>query len=92
MVLLGKLPIYFMVQKNDGKRIKQASNKLTVGSTGTPIDMKTICTEINLEADYYPYTFSLLAATLYPDEKGTGSFEIQIISNADLEIVQLKND
>jgi hypothetical protein len=81
-----------MIQKNDGKIIKASSTKLTVGSTGTPIDMKTICAEVVLDAEYYPYTFSLLVASLHPGEKGTGSFEIQIISNENLDFVVLKNE
>ena len=81
-----------MIQKNEGKKIKAPSNKLTVGSTGTPIDMKTICADIVLEADYYPYTFTLLAATLLPGEKGTGGFEIHIISSENMDFVPLKNE
>lgn len=81
-----------MIQKNDGKIIRQASNKLTIGQTGAPIDMKTICADITLEADYYPYTFTLLLATLHPGEKGTGAYEVQIIANSKLDVSTLKNE
>lgn len=81
-----------MVQKNDGKMIKTTSAKLTVGSTGTPIDMKTICADIQLDAEYYPYVFTLLAATLYPGEKGTGAYEIQIIASENVDFAPLKNE
>lgn len=81
-----------MIQKNDGKKIKACSNKLTVGSSGTPIDMKTVCAEIVLDADYFPYTFTLLVANMYSGEKGTGSYEVQIISNENLDFVPLKSE
>lgn len=81
-----------MIQKNEGKIIKGASNKLTVASSGTPTDMKTICADIILEGDYYPYTFSLLVASLLAGEKGTGNYDIQIIANEDLDFVSLKTE
>ena len=92
MFFTGKLPVHFMIQKNEGKFIRTSSNKLTVGSTGTPIDMKTICADIVLEAEYYPYTFTMLVASLYPGEKGTGGYEIQIIANENIDFVPLKNE
>lgn len=59
----GKYPIYFMCQRNEGKRICGRSNDKMIGQSGMPITLTTVSAELNLKASTYPYTFSLMCAT-----------------------------
>lgn len=51
-----------MVQRNGGKRIEAPATNKMVGMSGPAINSRTISKEINLTADSFPYTFSLLVA------------------------------
>jgi len=84
----GKFPIMFMVQKNDGKRVKSASLDLLSGSSGAPTDLITVSAEISLEAPTYPYTFSLMVATA--NAGAEGKYELNIQCTDDFSIVDLK--
>jgi hypothetical protein len=51
-----------MVQKNEGMRItSNAANKLC-GTSGSPINSSSVSGQVELVADSYPYTFSLLVS------------------------------
>ncbi len=78
----------FLLQKNDGKRVKSASLDLLAGSSGAPTDLITVSAEISLEAPTYPYTFSLMVATA--NAGGEGKYEMNIQCTDDFTIVDLK--
>lgn len=40
--MTGLYPIYYLCQKNDGKRVTGLSNDKLIGSNGMPSSMKTI--------------------------------------------------
>lgn len=68
-----------MVQRNGGKRIDAPATNKMVGMSGAAINSKTISKQINLTADSFPYTFSMMAA-IY--ETGVqGSFNISMYCN-----------
>lgn len=51
-----------MVQKNGGMRVTtNAANKLC-GTSGSPINSTSVSAQIQLNAESYPYTFSLLVS------------------------------
>lgn len=86
----GKLPIMFIVQKNNGKIISSLGNDKQVGSSGPPTPLAAVTAEIDLVADTYPTVFSLVAATFYEGEKGKGSFSLMINSTNPVTLVDLK--
>lgn len=68
-----------MVQKNGGKRITSASLDLLAGSSGAPTDLITVSAQINLDAPTYPYTFSLMVASLLAGaDGGEGKFTLSV--------------
>ena len=70
-----------MVQKNKSLPIKSVSNEKMIGSSGAPTNLKSIGKEMILEAEGFPYSFTLLCASLYAGEEGSGKFTIEISSN-----------
>lgn len=75
----AKNKIFFMVQRNGGKRIEAPATNKMAGMSGPAINSKTISKEINLTADSFPYTFSLMTA-IY--ETGVeGSFSLSMYCN-----------
>lgn len=51
-----------MVQKNNGNRIEAPVANKMAGMSGAATNSKTISKEINLNANSYPYTFSLMTS------------------------------
>ena len=85
--------IFFMVQKNDGRRMtSNAANKLS-GTSGAPINSTSISGQVELVADSYPYTFSLMVSAY---EQGCeGSYQLtmycddlnfEVIDNAEFDV------
>ena len=74
----GKLPIFFMVQKENGSKITVKNDEKLVGSSGAPTNLKAVGKEIDLVASSYPYSFTLMVASAFEGEKGKGSFFIRI--------------
>ncbi len=72
----GKFPIFFMIQRNDGKRIRDNAKNKLVGKSGAPIAKVILTEEINLDADSFPYTFSLMIATM--EEGGESDYTLQL--------------
>ena len=83
----AKNKIFFMVQRNHGQRIEAPSTNKMAGMSGPAINSKTISKEINLTADSFPYTFSLMTA-IY--ETGIeGSFSLSMYCNdPSIEVVE----
>jgi hypothetical protein len=70
--LSGKNPIHMRVQRNEGKRMKREdinSDKLC-GKLQKTINSITISSEVELEAENYPYTFTLLVCCAKPGQTG----------------------
>lgn len=80
-----------MIHKNEGNKIRSATGKNMIASTGNPIDLKSVSCEVLLKAEEYPYTFSLLVASLFGGEKGEGEFEIRIVSDREIKFEELSN-
>jgi hypothetical protein len=76
--LLGKLPIFWMVQREKGKKITVKADDKLVGSSGAPTNLKAIGKEIDLVATSYPSSFTLMVASSLGGEKGKGSFFVRI--------------
>ena len=76
--LKGKHPIYMRVQRNDEVRMKQEdiSSEKVCGKPNRPIDAVMISAQIELEANSYPYTFTLLVCCREPGSTGKYSLEI----------------
>lgn len=51
-----------MAQKNGGMRISSNSSDKLCGSSGPPINSTSVSGQIDLSADSYPYTFSLMVS------------------------------
>ena len=69
----GKCPILFLVYGGD-KKLSDISKNL-VGSSGKPIDLKTISAEISLENQK---SFVILVTSMFTGEKGSGEFELNV--------------
>jgi hypothetical protein len=68
----GKLPIIVMVYRGS-QRIEQP-NQGMVGSTGSPVDLKTISAEIQCQ----PGQYVILVATMFAGENGRGSYKLEV--------------
>lgn len=82
-----------MVQKNDGRRMtSNAANKLT-GTSGAPINSTSISGQVELVADSYPYTFSLMVSAYEQGCEGTYTLtmycddhNVEVINNAEFDL------
>ena len=74
----GKQPIVFIVQRNEGNKIYDMSSNLLVGSSGSPIVLKTVSAQIELKAEYYPYTFTVMVASYFAGKKGEGTYSLDV--------------
>ena len=75
-----------MVQKNNGMRItSNSANKLS-GTSGSPINSSSVSGQVELIAESYPYTFSLLVSAY---EQGCeGSYELTLYcDDLNMEVV-----
>ncbi len=79
----------FMVQKNGGKRITSTAADLLVGTSGSPIDLITVSTQLNLDATSYPYTFSLMVASSNAGSEGEGKYQLNIYCTEDFTVNKL---
>lgn len=87
----GKLPIFFMVQKEEGKKINAKVDEKLVGSSGAPTNLKAVGKELELIASSYPSKFTLMVASAYAGEKGKGSFYIKIsCTDKSIKLTELK--
>lgn len=70
--LNGKNYIYMKALRNNGKRITPESvlSENSIGKAKKPTNAVTISTELELEADEYPYTFSLMVSCHAPGVTG----------------------
>jgi hypothetical protein len=77
----GKLSIFFMLSKNDGKRIKKVDTDLIVTRSCNPVNLMTISNDCSFDTSVdYPYTFSLLVANTSKGPAGEGEFEVTVYS------------
>jgi hypothetical protein len=84
----GKNTIYMRIQRNSGKRITKHNTRtdLLCGSQLRPVNAITISNEALLEADQYPYTFTLYVST--GEEGEEGDFKLQMYcSDKDAKLV-----
>lgn len=79
----------FMVQKNGGKRITSTAADLLVGTSGSPIDLLTVSTQISLDASSYPYTFTLMVASSNSGPEGEGRYQLNIYCTEDFTVNKL---
>ena len=75
----GKNFIYYMVQRNGGKRIKNISIDKLCGKSDSALNTSTVSGQIELEAPSFPYVFSLVVACINSGD--TGSFNLNIYCN-----------
>lgn len=83
----GKNQIFFMIQRNAAKRIEAPATNKLVGMSGPAINSRTISKEINLVADSFPYTFSLMTATYMAGSEGTFSLSMYC-NDASIEVIE----
>ena len=77
----GKHSIFFMLSKNEGKRIKKVDTDLIVTRSGNPINLMTISNDCTFDTSVdYPYSFSLLVANTGKGPTGEGEFEVTVYS------------
>ena len=89
-MISGNKPIMFMVQKNGGKRVTSTSMDLLAGSSGAPTDLITVSAQINLDAPSYPYTFSLMVASLLSGaDGGEGKYKLNIYCTDSFKITPM---
>lgn len=82
----GKNFIYYMVQRNAGKRVKNISIDKLCGKSDSATNTSTISGQIELEASTFPYVFSLVVACINAGD--TGSFNVTIYCNdMDVEVI-----
>jgi hypothetical protein len=77
----GKLSIFFMLSKNEGKPIKKVDIEKIVTRSGNPVNLMTISSDCSFDTSVsYPYTFSLLVANTGKGPSGEGEFEVTVYS------------
>lgn len=81
-----------MVQRNNGRRIEAPVTSKMAGMSGPAINSRTISKEIQLTADSFPYTFSLMTAIYEAGVEGTFSLsmycndkKIQVTEDAEFD-------
>lgn len=86
----GKNFIYYMVQRNAGKRMKSISIDKLCGKSDSALNTSTVSGQMELEATAFPYTFSLVVACI--NEGDTGSYNLNIYCNdMDMEVIDDSN-
>jgi hypothetical protein len=69
----GKHSIFFMISKNNGKRIAKLEKDLILTKSGNPINLNIITSECHFDSSIsYPYTFTLLVANTEHGAPGEG--------------------
>ena len=77
----GKQSIFFMLCKNDGKRIVKLDIQSLVVRSGNPINLMSVSNDFQFDTSVsYPYTFSLLVANTNHGPPGEGEFEVTVYS------------
>jgi hypothetical protein len=76
--ILGKNTIYMRIQRNEGKRISKHNTRTDrlCGSQLRPINAITLSNEAQLEAEHYPYTFTLYVSCA--EQGAEGDFKLQM--------------
>lgn len=81
-LFVGEEYLYFMVCRNEGKRITQKDKKLVVVDSGAPKSSMVATAEARLEASSYPYTFTLLVSNFLPRKRADYGLRIMIDDKA----------
>ena len=75
----GKHALFFMVSKNNGKRITKVDKETMVMRSGNPINLNIITGECDFDKSVkYPYKFTLLIANAERGKPGEGDFEFGV--------------
>lgn len=76
----GKHSIFFLVAKNNGKRIKALDKNTILAKSGNPINLNIITAECDFDKSVsYPYKFTMLIANTAPAAAGgEGEFEFSV--------------
>jgi len=70
-------------------RIQDFSN--TIGSSGSPTDLKTVSAEIDATGRSYPLKLNIMVASMNGGEKGEGTFGLHVhCTDMNSDIVPLK--
>ena len=90
--LEGKNSIYLRIQQNEGKRVMKSNLKSgeVFGNQLKPSKLVSVSNEATLEAEKYPYTFTLYVSC--KNEGDTGRFSLQMYCNdLDMELIEDKD-
>ena len=78
----GKQAIFFMLCKNNGKRVVKLDMDSLLVRSGNPINMMSVSNDFQFDTSVsYPYTFSLLVANTNHGPAGEGQFEVTVYSS-----------
>jgi hypothetical protein len=77
----GKQQIFFMVSKNQGRRIAKVDKDLLVTRSGNPTNLAMVSSEVHFDKSVsYPYSFTLLVANTNHGAPGEGQFQVTLYS------------
>ena len=87
----GKHAIFFMVAKNNGKRITKVDKNTMVCKSGNPVNLNIVTAECDFDKSVsYPYTFTLMIANAENGAEGEGEFEIALYAtDPNIKVVEL---
>lgn len=89
----GKHNIFFMVSKNNGKRITKVDKTTMVCRSGNPINLNIITSECDFDKSVsYPYKFTIMIANSEHGKDGEGDFEFAIYATDPLITVDRLNE
>lgn len=75
----GKHNIFFMVCKNNGKRITDNDKTKLVSKSANPINLNIVTAECDFDKSVsYPYKFTIMIANTSSGTEGEGKFEFAV--------------
>jgi len=88
----GKHNIFFMVSKNNGKRITKVDKTTMICRSGNPINLNIITAECDFDKSVsYPYKFTIMIANAEHGKDGEGEFEFGVYAtDPNLKVEELK--
>ena len=77
----GKNNIFFMVSKNNGKRVTKVEKDLILNRSGNPVNLSMVSAECIFDKSVsYPYKFTILVANTSHGPSGEGTFDLTVYS------------
>ena len=88
----GKHAIFFMVSKNNGKRITKVDKNTMICRSGNPVNLNIITAECDFDKSVsYPYKFTIMLANAEHGKDGEGEFEFGVYAtDPNLKVEELK--